>query len=243
MDLPTPEALEHLDGQPQPTGITVANASGRRRIAESGSDQDAKLNFSMIMVHTPAPSLLPSRTSFWLACLPYAPCLPAGMSRLYAASSKQYAWLLCLIQCWHAFLFVAAHACVAACQSCVWQFCCMWLLCQLVDHCCACLGSQFDVVCAPLQRMAHQVATSQERLAQAGSLLLQAQQQSDFFAQHLLVLVLLRASRQAAAQGNSAPAIALLRGLQGMWSRMEVGPPQSWPLLASTSNLCTKPQC
>ena len=78
VDLPNPEALEHLDVQPQPTGTTVANASGRRRAAESGSEQDAKLNFSMILVHTPAPSLLPSCTSFWLACLSCAPCLPAA---------------------------------------------------------------------------------------------------------------------------------------------------------------------
>ena len=93
-----------------------------------------------------------------------------------------------------------------------------------------------------MQRMAHQVATSQERLAQASSLLLQAQLQSDFFAQHLLVLVLLRASRQAAALGNSAPAVALLRGLHGMWSRMEVGPPQTLSLHASMSKLGTEPQ-
>ena len=99
----------------------------------------------------------------------------------------------------------------------------MWLMCPYVDHCWICLHSRSDVVCAPTQRVAHQVASSQERLAQASSLLLQAQQQDDFFAQHLLVLVLLRASRQAAAQGNSAPAIGLLRGLLGMWSRMEVG--------------------
>ena len=80
VDLPTPEALEHLDGQPQPTGTAVASASGRGRVAESGSEQDAKLNFSMILVHTPAPSLPPSCTSFWLACLPHAPCWPAAHS-------------------------------------------------------------------------------------------------------------------------------------------------------------------
>ena len=108
-------------------------------------------------------------------------------------------------------------------------------MCPSVAYCWACLGSRSDVVHAPLQRMAHQVATSQKRTAQASSLLLQAQQQGDFFAQHLLVLVLLRASRQAAAQGNSAPAIALLRGLHGMWSRMEVGPPRILLLLASMS--------
>ena len=80
VDLPTPEALQHLDGQPQPTGTAVASASGRGRVAESGSEQDAKLNFSMILVHTPAPSWPPSCTSFWLACLAHACCWPAAYS-------------------------------------------------------------------------------------------------------------------------------------------------------------------
>ena len=96
-------------------------------------------------------------------------------------------------------------------------------------------GLAVNLTCQ-MQRVAHQVATSQERLAQASALLVQAQHQGDFFAQHLLVLVLLRARRQAAAQANSAPAIALLRGLQGMWGRMEVGLPQNLILLASMSN-------